>query len=249
LLLFLGASNWGNRRPGKYGGGGGGNHASRTNSASLGKGGKGIIVIEMFGSGGNSDGAETKAATSIGSAQQKVDKLQGRVLTIKNQLLAIASSGGSTAELGLVSQRIYTGNTDYTIPEGIGQIKVTVTGGGAGGGGHNGDDAQGGGGAGGTCIKVLQTSDLPKKIKVTIGGGGTRATCNCHNGGGNGGTSSFGSYCIGGGGNHVPTWGIGGSGGSASKGDINLMGGFGHTARCSVCSTAFCARGHCLIPP
>ena len=46
-----GASHWGNRRPGRYGGGGGGSHGDqdrRGNSANLGKGGSGIIVVEEY---------------------------------------------------------------------------------------------------------------------------------------------------------------------------------------------------------
>jgi hypothetical protein len=227
-----GASHWGDRRPGKYGGGGGGNHASRAHIADSGRGGDGFIVIEMFGrSDSSNDESDVTSPTLSGTTGQKVTKLMGRVWTLKNQLVLASSTIKNSVDVGLINQKLYTGSTVFKpSSSAVSQIRVTVTGGGAGGGGHNGDDAQGGGGAGGTCIKTLQVSDLPSGgVSITVGGGGAAATNDCHNCGGNGADSKFGAYCNGGGGKHVPTWGIGGLGGAATNGDVNLIGGTGHT--------------------
>jgi len=129
---------------------------------------------------------------------------------------------------GLKSIQVFTSSGTWTKPAGITTIKVYVTGGGGGGGSHNSDDAQGGGGAGGTSIKIIDVSSV-STVAVTIGGGGTATSGNDPDGGSSGGTSSFGSYCTGVGGVHVPTWGKGGRGGTSTGGDINLFGSDGHT--------------------
>ncbi len=121
------------------------------------------------------------------------------------------------------------GSYTWTKPANINRVRVFVTGAGAGGGGSNDDDAGGGGGAGGTAIKIIDVSSV-STVSVTVGAG-SRGANNNEFPSLAGGSSSFGAYCTGNGGNMSPNWGRGGSGGSATGGDINIYGGDAYTGQ------------------
>jgi len=131
--------------------------------------------------------------------------------------------------------QVFTASGTFNPPAGVTQVEVELIGGGAAGGASSNSTAgggilgnPGGGGAGGGyCygrINLTSSGGVP----VTIGAGGL-ATANA--GGGNGGLSSFSSYCSAGGGFGGPfgsgTIAFGGTGGTATGGLLNLQGGQG----------------------
>jgi hypothetical protein len=113
----------------------------------------------------------------------------------------------------------YTGSTvNWTVPPGVGTVKVCVVGGGGGGAGsHN-----GGGGSGWVVTGSHQVSGT---IQVTVGGGGNGGISGDNQApGSKGGTTSFGNYvsATGGDGGHPTTpSGKGGDGGSGGGGAGN----------------------------
>jgi hypothetical protein len=139
-----------------------------------------------------------------------------------------AEAGGG----GLASQQVFTstGTATWTKPTGIKLVKVYVTGGGAGGGAGTGSyNIGGGGGAGGTAIEIIDVSSV-SSVTVTVGTAGTGAGANSSTSGGDGATSSFGSYCSatgGTGGKYATgTNSGGGEGGIGTNGQINIKGGW-----------------------
>ena len=145
--------------------------------------------------------------TTIGSAYQ----------------LAIRDSGGniSFANSGLASMNVYRSNGTWSKPSGVRYIKVCVVGSGGGGSGHGES-----GGAGGYAEEIIDVTSV-NSVTVTIGGaaGGTYYSGR----GGNGGTTSFGSYVSAGGGyganrNNQHSGGVGNIG---SGGNLNIYGGGG----------------------
>ena len=76
----------------------------------------------------------------------------------------------------------------WTKPSWCTRIRVRMVGGGGGGGGHGEC-----GGAGGYVEKSIHDLTGVNSVAVTIGGGGNHT--HYHHNAGNGGTSSFGSYC------------------------------------------------------
>ena len=142
------------------------------------------------------------------------------------QLAKEGSSGG------LQSIQTFTTSGTWTKPAGINTIKVTVTGGGGGGGGVrlNWGEGMGGGGAGGTAIKIIDVSSVSSvTVTVASGGAGGIDSGGPAPTGGDGGQSSFGTYCYGNAGSGGGSLGDadGGIGGDASGGDINITGGGG----------------------
>jgi len=135
-----------------------------------------------------------------------------------------ADAGG-----GLTSTQVFTASGTYTKPAGINKIRVFVTGAGASGGmGTSNYNAGGGGGAGATAIEFIDVSSLSSTVAVTVGQGGAIVNSASTNGN-DGGSSSFGSYCTGGGGvrgAHADQSGLC-DGGTATGGDINIRGGDG----------------------
>jgi len=124
----------------------------------------------------------------------------------------------------------FTSSGNFTVPIGVTQIRVTVTGGGGAGGTHA-SIPSGGGGAGGHAVATISGLTPGTIIPVTVGGAGAALVGSTGNGG-NGGTSSFGTYVSatggnGGGGGSVLTTAAGGGGGSAVGGAINAGGSCG----------------------
>lgn len=121
----------------------------------------------------------------------------------------------------------------WTKPAGLRYVIVEVVGGGGGGGGAesaaNNTNGSGGGG-GGYSRKLILEAALGGTETVTIGDGGT-AGADTGGDGGNGGDTTFGAHCTGGGGKG----GYGDDGdtrlpgfyGEGSGGDLNLYGDFG----------------------
>jgi len=142
------------------------------------------------------------------------------------KLLRSTGSGLEWAEgagaAGIRSMQVWTSNGTWTRPTGVKSIIVTVVGAGGGGSGHCES-----GGAGGMAERVVDVTNV-SSVSVTVGnpGGGTNYS-GC---GGNGGTTSFGSYCSasGGYGANCRTQHAGGIGGNGSGGSVNVYGGGGN---------------------
>lgn len=81
-------------------------------------------------------------------------------------------------------KQIFTGSGTFTIPTGITQVKVTVTGGGGGGGGCASavTTSSAGGGGAGTAIKWLTGLTPGNTLTVTVGGGGNGGSAGANNG-------------------------------------------------------------------
>lgn len=139
-----------------------------------------------------------------GSANPSASKNRGKLLSIQSW-----STAGT-----------YTWNR----PANCSKVLIQVQG--AGGGGASYCES---GGAGGYAERLLDVTSIPS-VTVTVGGGGSQV--GYYAGGGNGGTSSFGSYVSASGGygcnqNYSHT---GGHSGIGSGGDLNIKcgGGTGH---------------------
>ena len=132
------------------------------------------------------------------------------------------SWGDVNLATGIRSMQVWTSNGTWSRPSGVKTIMVTVTG--AGGGGSGFCES---GGAGGTAQRQIDVTNV-SSVSVTIGnpGGGTNYS-GC---GGNGNTSSFGSYCSasGGYGANCRQGRAGGIGGNGSGGNLNVYGGGGN---------------------
>ena len=143
-----------------------------------------------------------------------------------NKFLTTNGSNISWADLstasGIRSMQVWTSNGTWTKPSGVKTIMVTVTGAGGGGSGYC-ESA----GAGGTSQRQVDVTNV-SSVTVTVGnpGGGTNYS-GC---GGNGNTSSFGSYCSasGGLGANCAEQHAGGYGGNGSGGSLNIYGGGGN---------------------
>lgn len=190
---------------------------------------------------GNFDAIRTAvngSATDIQTLQGAVTGIQGDISTIQDAVETIQSTlTGSGQRVNLVTVTradtqsgayIYNKNPDAR------WIRITVIGGGGSGGGmaattsNNGESA--GGGGGGACIKVIQNQDVTSTVQVVVGAGGPPA--NGNNPGNAGGESSFGAYCVAGGGSGGGAGsqaGVAsaGSGGVGQSGDFNFSGGDG----------------------
>jgi hypothetical protein len=124
---------------------------------------------------------------------------------------------------GLLNTTVYNtaGSFTWTKPVGCTKAHVRVIGGGGGAAGY----AESGG-SGGYSEKVVDVTAI-STVSVTVGAGGSCVTYYAASG--DGGTSSFGSYCsaTGGYGSNRNANHTGGIGGLGSGGDINLQGGGG----------------------
>ena len=127
-----------------------------------------------------------------------------------------------TAGSGIRSMQVWTSSGTWTRPQNCTSIIVTVVGAGGGGSGYC-ESA----GAGGCSERVIDVTNV-SSVSVSVGnpGGGTNYS-GC---GGNGNSSSFGSYCSasGGVGANCSRQHAGGYGGNGSGGDLNIYGGGGN---------------------
>ena len=143
----------------------------------------------------------------------------GRFVTNNGSTL---SWGDVNLSTGIRSMQVWTSNGTWSRPSGVKTIMVTVTG--AGGGGSGFCES---GGAGGTAQRQIDVTNV-SSVSVSVGnpGGGTNYS-GC---GGNGNTSSFGSYCSasGGYGANCRQGRAGGIGGNGSGGNLNVYGGGGN---------------------
>ena len=172
----------------------------------------GTLKVNDININGNIQGSSNYIVPSL-SGQS------GRFLTTNGTSM---SWQGLTAVAGLRSMQVWTSNGTWNRPSGVETIQVTVTG--AGGGGSGFTES---GGAGGTSERVIDVTNT-SSVSVTVGnpGGGTNYS-GC---GGGGNTSSFGSYCSGGGGQgaNCRQQHAGGVGGNGSGGTLNVYGGGGN---------------------
>lgn len=107
---------------------------------------------------------------------------------------------------GFSQMQVFESSGSFTVPAGVTQVRVSVTGGGGAAGYHA--TMPGGGGGGGGMASDIVTGLVPGQvIAVTVGAGGVAPASPAD--GGPGGTSSFGSYLS-------ATGGSGGQGGSAT---------------------------------
>jgi hypothetical protein len=121
----------------------------------------------------------------------------------------------------LLNVQVFTSTGTWTKPTGATKAVVKLIGGGGGGAGYCESGA-----AGGYCEGALDVTSI-SSVSVTVGAGGSGVTY--YTGGGNGGTTSFGSYftATGGGGANTYSQHSGGYGGIGSGGAINTRGGAG----------------------
>ncbi|WP_421550658.1 hypothetical protein [Kluyvera intermedia] len=142
------------------------------------------------------------------------------ILTSKNGLQNLKINDAAYGVKGVAVLNTI-GTSLWTVPDVLKngrKAKVTVIGGGGSGGRAAGG---GGGGGGGFCTKVLDLTGI-STVPVTVGAGGIApAAGTSMQGGTNGGTSSFGTYCsaTGGTGGGTPSAAYGGKG---VGGDLNL---------------------------
>ena len=190
-------------------------------------------VRDLAGIGGFS--FSSGSVTALGTLKVGDININGSVSGSSNYIIPSLSSGqflttnGTSmswaqlsAQAGLRSIQVWTSNGTWSKPSGVETISVTVTG--AGGGGSGFTES---GGAGGTSKRVIDVTNV-SSVSVTVGnpGGGTNYS-GC---GGNGNTSSFGSYCSasGGYGANCRQQHAGGIGGNGSGGNLNVYGGGGN---------------------
>ena len=184
------------------------------------------------------DGATVIADNIVDEANLKVSNapVNGYMLTAQSGDtggLTWAEAAGASSYIGKNVQ-VFTSTGTFTVPTGVTALKVTVIGGGGAGEKVTAASKKArGGGAGGCAIEWLTSQTPGASIAVTIGAGGTAggdATA------GDGGTSSFASYCSATGGQggdtnaNSPGEGnqeIGHTGGAGSGGTFNFDGGYG----------------------
>jgi hypothetical protein len=139
------------------------------------------------------------------------------------QLVNYAAGAG-----GLVNVQVFTTSGTYTPSPGATKALIFATGGG--GGGEDGCGNGIGGGGGATAITLINLTGI-SSVPVTIGAGGSGAA----NAESNGGTTSFGTYAVagggycgnGGGGTGGPNESGNGTGGTATAGLFLIRGGSG----------------------
>lgn len=209
--------------------------------------------VEVSGSGTKTNPYVIDASVPLSSltVQDENTVVRSGVTTLDFTGSGVSASAGAAGEVvvnvsagigGIVpSVQVFTANGTWNKPANLLFVMVEVAGaGGAGGGAQTpgtGQSAAGGaGGGGGYARKVITASALGASVAVTVGSGGASVAGN--NAGGDGGPSSFGTFCTGnggkgGGGGASSTLMvvIGGVGGTGTGGDLNITGGQGDAGR------------------
>ena len=139
---------------------------------------------------------------------------------------------GTTNPNGVIAIKVFTASGTYVPSANMTTCVVECVGGGGGGGGVTGAASSfraGGAGGGGTYSeKTLTATAVGAGLTVTVGSAGAAGTATAF--GGDGGTSSVGSFCTapgGGGGQHyngTTGFGIGGNSGAIGTGDFSCSG-------------------------
>ena len=154
--------------------------------------------------------ADTNAYDDAAAAQ--LSQLAFDVADLANTIASISIPAAAPAPI----TKYYHANNTWFKPAGLKAIKVIVV---AAGGGRSpsvlAGHSYGSGGGGGTAIRTIQAVDLTAQVAITVGLGVSS---------GNGGGSSFGTYCSATGGTAgAPESGPGG-GGDGGGGDFNIPG-------------------------
>jgi hypothetical protein len=121
---------------------------------------------------------------------------------------ALQAMAGNTLITNHFNAQVFTSSGTWTRPTGVTSALILAKGAGGGGGGNHGEWPGGIGGSGGTILGLA--SSLTGDVTVTINAGGTGGVGQ-YNGGATGGTASFGSMVVAGGGS-------GGAGASYANG-------------------------------
>ena len=169
--------------------------------------------------------ADTVAKLGVGTNDQVLTADSAQASGVK-----WAAAGGG----GLRTWEVFTASGTFTVPAGVTEVVVYVTGGGGGGSGSGyggGYRVNGVSGAGGGTAIMKVTGLTPaatESVTIGAGGGGGAAYAGASiTGGSSGGTSSFGAHCSATGGGGGSGTSEGGWGGNGSGGDLNLYGGAG----------------------
>lgn len=127
-----------------------------------------------------------------------------------------------TGVFGTGQVQFFSSSGTWTVPQGIGKVRVRLWG--AGGGQCTNSSNYGGGGGGGFALKTIYDLTGVTSVSVVVGAGGQP------NSGSTlvyGGTSSFGSYVSATGGAYCGGSTTANAGGTGVGGDINTVGGYG----------------------
>ncbi|MCC6489138.1 MAG: phage tail protein [Candidatus Hydrogenedentes bacterium] len=177
------------------------------------------VLAESIGSPNLTNARVLEAGTNI----TLTDGGAGGVITID----CTVSAGGGT---GQSVEYTTPGTYDFSVPEGVSIVQVTMVGGGGGGSSRNAAaQGGGGGGAGESCISfpipVDASSGSPSNtVTVIVGAAGTGAVGTTSTvAGGGGGDSYFGDFKVAGG-RGSPATGVGGAGGGGGSGSGGAVG-------------------------
>lgn len=130
-----------------------------------------------------------------------------------------------TGVFGTGNVRFFTTSGTWTVPPGVGKVRVRMWG--AGAPFSNNSSCYGGGGGGGFALKTIYDLTGVTSVAVSVGASGTYVNTTTA---GSGGTSSFGSYCSATGGRSPASSpsAVNGLGGTGIGGDINTSGGYAY---------------------
>ena len=160
------------------------------------------------------------SGTLAGSSQYILPNPSGQTDNFISTNGSSMTWGTLSSASGVRSMQVWTSNGTWTKPSGVSTIMVTCTGAGGGGSGYCES-----GGAGGTSQRQVDVANVNFRQNRKSRCGTNYSGC-----GGNGNSSSFGSYCSasGGTGANCRQGRAGGVGGNGSGGSLNIYGGGGN---------------------